>query len=120
MSIIASFGGRKNNHNIGYNMKIEFAPMAFGKTAEMILLSAKRRAPIVCLCERERENILETSELLRTFVPMPITFHEFMNKTYEGHSYKEVIIDNADMLLQSLTSCKVIAITVTDERVQDE
>ncbi len=84
-----------------------------GKTDQLIAMSADSGAYIVCLSEREAARIQSRAKELEFKIPFPITFHEFLGGQYHPSGIKNgFLIDNADLLIQSLTPVTVKAITM--------
>ncbi|KKN31168.1 hypothetical protein LCGC14_0826770 [marine sediment metagenome] len=84
-----------------------------GKTTHLIKRSAETWSYIVCHSQEEAGRIYRVAKEMSLNIPFPITFHEFLNKKYHLPGIKGFLIDNADMMLQQLTSVPVGAITLT-------
>jgi len=95
-------------------MKIIIKPRGMGKTTELIKQSSKEWKYIVCHSHKEATRIQEQARRINVEIPLPITYQEFLEKQYYGKGIKGFIIDNADMLLQSLSPVKIDIITLTD------
>jgi hypothetical protein len=85
-----------------------------GKTTELIRLSAETGGYIVCLNMDEASRIQFQSQEMGLKIPFPITFDEFKSHQYYGRGIKGFLIDNADMLLKSMSSVPVLAITMSN------
>lgn len=83
-----------------------------GKTKQLIEMSSKDWLYIVCMDDKEVERISSFANELGLDIPFPITFNEFKNSFYYGKHIKGFLIDNADMLLKTLTRVPIKAITM--------
>ena len=103
-------------------MEIICKSRRMGKTTDLIKLSAKSGGYIVCLCLDEANRIFHQADSMGLNIPYPITFSEFINKQYYGKGIKEFLIDNADLLLQQMSSVpiRVISLTATKEETHDK
>ena len=89
-----------------------------GKTTKLVKISADKRYTIVCIEQHNIALTLEIAERLGLDIPKPITFQEFLDKRYKGRGnrIRGFLIDNADILLQSLSSdCPIYAVTMTKD-----
>lgn len=87
-----------------------------GKTVEAIKLAAKAQHTIVCHSAYEVKRVQEVAERLGYKIPQPITFDDFKNGSEIKTVASGYVIDNADMLLQSMAGSRPIrAITFTHE-----
>lgn len=84
-----------------------------GKTTQLIKMSAETGAYIVCLSMEDAARIQRQSQQMNLKIPFPITFDEFVSRKYYGAGVKGFLIDNADMLLQSMSNVPVLAITMS-------
>ena len=81
-----------------------------GKTTKLVKLALETGAYLVVL------NQDEISRIRRTFdkVPKMISFDEFRNSRYFAKGISNFVIDNAELLLQSMTPVTIIGISLTD------
>lgn len=85
----------------------------FGKTTELIKLAAEHGGYIVCRDRRMAGEIADMARKRELHIAFPITYDEFLNKRYYGQNISRFYIDDADALLQSMSSVRIDAITVT-------
>ena len=93
-------------------MRMIYRPRGEGKTTELIKISAEKQQYIVCINQMECSRIFSQARLMGLDIPFPITFDEFIKREYYGKGIKGFLIDNADQLLQYMSSVPVEAITV--------
>ncbi len=105
-----------------YKMKIIYKPSRCGKTTELIKLASKEKYGLIVCHSRDEVNRvwymaleMEKNKEIEFLPPKPITFQEFLGRAYYGSKLEKIYIDNADMLLQSLTPLKIDTITLTEE-----
>ncbi len=98
-------------------MKIIITERGGGKTTILMRESARTGYHIVC-SPVTLDYILSLASSEGRRIPRPITFDEFINKDYNGKSIKGFIIDDADLLLQTLTekTIKWISVSSNDGR----
>lgn len=84
-----------------------------GKTTQLIKISAETGAYIVCLNMDEAARIQHQSQQMNLKIPFPITFDEFISRKYYGAGIKGFLIDNIEMLLQSMSNVPILAITMS-------
>lgn len=86
-----------------------------GKTTVMLARSAATKAPIVCYSRADVVFLKQKAMLLGLNIPSPITF----SGLHAGIRLQNVLIDNADAIIQSLieskTGAKVIGMTFSIE-----
>lgn len=95
-----------------------------GKTTRLLAISEFRHAPIICVSDRHRRDILDMARRHRYCIPTPITAGELLNgKLYGNNTYREYLVDESqdvlDILVSGLTragSGCVVGMTTTDER----
>lgn len=71
---------------------------------------------IVCHSHEAAYAIKQKAEELNLFIGFPLTFGEFLDHQYHGKVIKNFYIDNADMLLQSLTAVHIEAVVLEKEK----
>ena len=82
-------------------MKIIAKPRQQGKTTEMIKISAEKNIYIACLNQREAQRIFSQAKYMGLKIPYPVTFDNLLDREYfAGSMIKDVLIDNADRLLE--------------------
>ncbi len=93
-------------------MKTYIIPRGKGKTIKLIKKSSETGDCIVCCSIEEASKIHLKSLDMRLNIQFPITYNEFIKKHYYGSRISGFLIDNADMLLQSLSNVPINIITV--------
>jgi hypothetical protein len=98
-------------------MKIIIKPTGQGKTTELIKISAEKHFHIVCHSKKECERISNSAQSMKLDIPYPITFNEFLEANYYGKGIRKgFLIDNADMLLRSISrGVPIQAITLNQD-----
>ena len=95
-------------------MKVIYLPRGKGKTTELIKMAAKENNYIVCISQAHCRVLFNQAQSMELDIPFPITFSEFINHEYHGKGINGFMIDNADMLLQQMSSVPINAVTITD------
>lgn len=70
---------------------------------------------IVSHSREEAGRVFQKAKELGQDIPLPISFEEFLDSAYSGRNIKHFLIDNADIMLQSLTPVHVDCIVVLRE-----
>jgi hypothetical protein len=83
-----------------------------GKTIEAIKISAEKGCYIICHSQKECTRIFHLAKEMGLDIPFPITFDEFKGGRYYAGGVKGFIVDNAEILLQSMSPVPIRAITV--------
>ena len=103
-------------------MKILNLPRGYGKTTRLLYASEFNDAPILCANQISKQHLLDRAKQLHLNIPEPITPSEaILGGAFKTNiSDKDILIDEAPMVLQSLLSClgmkgEVKAITLTDK-----
>ena len=94
-------------------MTIVIRKRRFGKTTELIKKAAETKGYIVCINLNECSRVFAVSKEMGLDINFPISFDEFLSKKYHGQGIKNFLIDNADMLLQELSSVPISCISMT-------
>jgi hypothetical protein len=94
-------------------MKIIVKPRLGGKTIDLIRLAVKHNGYIICRDRNEAGRVANVARDMGHLINFPITFDEFQRNKYYAIGIQKFFIDNADLLLQSMTSIPIAAITVT-------
>lgn len=97
-------------------MKIIARPRKAGKTTELILEAEKSYSHIICPDHRAANIIWAQAREIGAVIPQPITWDEFREGRYYGEGIESFMIDDADIILQKMTSVPIKAITVTEEK----
>lgn len=94
-------------------MKIVSLPRGTGKTTAAIVQSALTGKYIVVMNKQQARMIADMAMELKLNIPFPVTIAE----TTENKSpfIKEVIVDEAGIMLEQLLNKKISMMTVTDD-----
>lgn len=82
-----------------------------GKTVNLIKMSAQTGDYIICHNIHEANRIQKVARDLGYDIPLPITYHEFLNGNY-GKRISGFLIDNIEMFLQGLSDVPIKAISL--------
>lgn len=103
-------------------MKIINLPRGCGKTTRLLYASEFNDTPILCSNQTSKQNLIDRAKFLNLEIPEPILVSEITRgsatKTYLRD--KDILIDEAPMVLQSLLNSlgmhgSIKAITLTDK-----
>lgn len=95
-------------------MKIIIGKTGTGKTKALIEESAKTRTYIVCASMKRAGEIQAFARELGLYIPLPITYGEFIGRDYSPSGISGFLIDDVEMLLQRISMVNVTAISMTD------
>lgn len=100
--------------------KIIVSGRGAGKTEKVIRESYEKGLIIVCQNQTEAHNIFEQAKKLGLNIPEPLSVNLFKNnKFFDPKIFREgVIVENADVILESLLSVPVETITLSGDKVQ--
>ena len=103
-------------------MKIINLPRGCGKTTRLLYASEFNDSPILCMSQAAKQHLLDSAKRLKLKIPEPITPSDVtMGSVFKTSIRdKDILVDEAPMVLQSLLSfivmiCDIKAITLTDE-----
>lgn len=96
-------------------MEIIYMGRRCGKTTRAIKAAAEHFAYIVCMNMDNCTAVFNQAKEMGLDIPFPITMREFVSGEYAGKGVKGFVIDNADMLLQSISKVPIRAITINME-----
>lgn len=94
-------------------MKVVASPRGTGKTTEAILESAKTGKYIVTVNKKQTKMVADMAKKLKLNIPFPITLDEILRGT--GPLVKEVIVDEAGLILEQIINKKITMLTATSE-----
>ena len=97
-------------------MRVIFRGRGQGKTTELIRACAAndKYGLIVCASMPECARVFQVAQDMGLDIPLPITYEQFIKQRYAGRRIDCFYIDNADLLLQSLSRGVVIeAVSIT-------
>lgn len=96
-------------------MKKIIKPRGKGKTTELIKLSAKTNTYILVANKKRRKQLMELAYSMNVIIPYPVTIDDYMRTQFRGSFIKNILIDDAEDVLQSIFYTVVIdAITITE------
>ena len=84
-------------------------PRRSGKTTELIMVCAETGGYIICHGQRDAARIFEQARHMGLDIPMPLTYFEFLSKSYYGFGVKQFHIEDVDDLLRCLAGSVPIA-----------
>ena len=84
-----------------------------GKTTKLIIESAETGFYIVTQDHSSAYTLSEVAADMGLNIPFPLTYDEFINRLYYGAGVKGVLVDNADMLIQYISTVTVHTITIS-------
>jgi hypothetical protein len=83
-----------------------------GKTTELIKISAETQYPIIALTMMDIVYIKEQSNKMGYKIPDPILLSDWRIK-YHGSDIKAVLVDEGEMMLETLLGYPIYAISLT-------
>lgn len=83
-----------------------------GKTMWAMMESARTDVPILAFSRKHKQNIVRMALDFGIDIPEPVTIEE-LNEVGKG-KVEEVIVDEAQELLQRMLEVKIIGLTMTD------
>jgi len=95
-------------------MRIYLQKRGTGKTTNLIKECSNSGGYIVCANRQRADMVFKMSKKLDCPILFPLTFDEFLNRQYVGLDIKHFYIDDADLLLMSLSALPILSITLTD------
>ena len=101
-------------------MKVIVGKRRTGRTDELIRLCAEAEACgevsyIVVANYPEARRISERAKEFGLQIGFPLTRDEFLHSRYAGTNIRNLYLDNADSLLQSLTPVRIQAVVLESE-----
>lgn len=102
-------------------MKKIFRPRQRGKTTELIKLSEETGHYILVADRRRADCVFQMAEKMGCHILNPVTVYDyFRTHGFRGSYIKDILIDDADAVLQMVFDCvNVEAITMTFEEEQE-
>lgn len=70
---------------------------------------------IVCINKKEVFNLWAIIIKNKLNIPMPITFNDFLKNNYCGVHVDNILIDNLDVMIQSMTNVRINSVSITKE-----
>ena len=93
-------------------MEVISLPRRGGKTTEIIKRCSEFGGYIVTFNHQACRNIAKQAEDMKVKIPMPITFHEFINNQYHPPGVKQFHIDNLDLCIQGFSRVPVRSFSI--------
>lgn len=84
-----------------------------GKTYDMIKLASENKGYILCSTVRQAQYIYDLSKDMGVDIHFPITYSDL--PLTKGQQIDNILIDNAEALIEVAVGKKVSAISITDE-----
>ena len=85
-----------------------------GKTTYLVMRSARTQTYILTLNKKRAKEISRIADTMGLHIPYPITLEEYLHNKLRGTFITNILIDDADDILQALFSpLKIDAITMT-------
>ena len=85
-----------------------------GKTTYLVMRSARTQTYILTLNKQRAKEISRIANNMGLYIPYPITLEEYLRDKLRGTFITNILIDDADDILQALFSpLKIDAITMT-------
>ena len=101
-------------------MKKIIKPRGKGKTTELIKLSAETNTYILVANKMRQIAVAELARSMNIDIPYPVTVEDYMRTHFRGSFIKNILIDDADAVLQSIFNTVVIdAITITEPESEE-
>lgn len=99
-------------------MKVLAGGRQIGKTTELVRMAGESEANgevcyIVVHNHAEACRIASMAKRMELSIGFPLTYNEFLGHRYAGGNIHHFYIDNADLLLRSLTHVPIAAITLS-------
>lgn len=91
-----------------------------GKTQELIDLSSKTHAHIICKDSNRAMIILNTAAAQKKNMPTPVTYDEFIERQYYYRGVRGFLFDDVDLFIQHMAGhIPVVAITLSPDNPAD-
>lgn len=101
-------------------MKKIILPKGEGKTQQLINLSAKTRAHIICKDSTRAMIICNVASSQGKSIPTPVTFDDFIERQYYYRGVRGFLFDDIDLFIQYMAGpIPVVAITLSPENPDD-
>jgi hypothetical protein len=100
-------------------MKIKIGRRDSGKTVELIKQSAETGYYIICFSNTEANRVAKVARDMGLKIPYPLSAHEFMSQQYFYRGIKGFLIDNIDLVFNSMSSVPIIAATLTPDAIEE-
>lgn len=84
-----------------------------GKTYDMIKLASENKGYILCRTFQQAQHIYDLSKDMGLDIHFPITYSDL--PLTKGQRIDNILIDNAETLIETMVGKRVSAISITDE-----
>lgn len=102
-------------------MEVIYKARRLGKTTEVIKKAAETKAYIIVPNEQQKREVLRRAEEMKVNIRNPVTWAEFQQDQMRGSWVRNVVIDNADLILQQVfADLKIEAISLTEPTRQHQ
>jgi hypothetical protein len=71
---------------------------------------------IVCQSHQQAYAIATKAKEMGLMIGFPITYHEFLGKTYYGRNIKNFFLDNLEILLAHMTTVNIASVVLYKKR----
>ena len=95
-------------------MKVIARPRQGGKTTDLVKLAAEEFLYVVCPDQAQVFYVARMARDMGLDIPVPLTWEDFTEGTYNGRGVRGFVIDNLDMCIQQMTTVPVRAVSLTD------
>lgn len=93
-------------------MKLYVSGRGSGKTMWAMMESARTGVPILAFNKKNKQNIVKMALNFGIDIPEPVTIEDL--NEFGKDKNEEVIVDEAQELLQKMLGVKIIGLTMTD------
>jgi hypothetical protein len=98
-------------------MKILSGPRGSGKTTELIKQCHNNPGSYIVVRDCSTASAIHSYSIKYGYkIPFPLTYGEFINKTYSS-TIPALYIDNIDMLIHMMSKCKIAMCSVQTEEI---
>ena len=96
-------------------------PRRAGKSLELIKIAEASNAYIIVPTRRDALNLMKLAEKHGHKILFPVTVDEYMQSRFRGSFVRNILIDDADIVLQMIfREVAIDAISMTDEGVTQD
>lgn len=97
-------------------MKLIIGGRGYGKTLEMIKMSAETGCHIVARSHGMALAVMDRAKSMGLVIPFPLTYDQLKNPArISGVDVRGLLVDDVDALVQGMARARVYAVTFTDE-----
>lgn len=97
-------------------MKVILEPRQGGKTTRLIEWSSRASGRLlVCPNLREASRVFHEALRLKRAITFPITADEFFRGEFNARAFRELGVDNLDMVLEGISPLTISVVSITRE-----